>query len=235
MAGDLNLKKSWNPALMKNQKKIWQDEQDKLQEIKQIKQLQQEYHQENEYKSLLTLQYGEGFDKKDLNNNEKLKLNKLNWMYDDMPKKDDEEVEGENGFVDSNEEFLDGKNEVENLLNGNKSFSKSTKDKKSSSFANDNLNQILNVGKSITNSNNNIDDPLLKIKQERYQRQKPSPSLSSSHSHRSRESSSIRHKDDHRIHKESSSRHSSSSHSSSSHRSSSHRSSSHRHHHSNFY
>lgn len=37
MAGDLNLKKSWNPALVKNQQKVWEEEQQKLDELKRIK------------------------------------------------------------------------------------------------------------------------------------------------------------------------------------------------------
>ena len=43
MAGDLNLKKSWNPQLVKNKQKVWQQEQEKLDEFKKIKELNQEF------------------------------------------------------------------------------------------------------------------------------------------------------------------------------------------------
>lgn len=57
MAGDLNLKKSWNPALVKNQKKVWEEEQNKLKELKRIKELNQEFQKEQEYRNLLKLAF----------------------------------------------------------------------------------------------------------------------------------------------------------------------------------
>lgn len=103
MAGDLNLKKSWNPALVKNQQKVWEEEQQKLDELKRIKERNQEYKQEQEYLELLKLQHGDQFQIKDLNKQQKLKISKLNWMYDDVPFEGNEKVEeNSSGFIESN-------------------------------------------------------------------------------------------------------------------------------------
>ncbi|ABN66778.2 predicted protein [Scheffersomyces stipitis CBS 6054] len=180
MAGDLNLKKSWNPALVKNQKKVWEEEQNKLKELKRIKELNQEFQKEQEYRNLLKLQYGEDFNEGDLKKNEKLKLSKLNWMYDDMPKTD-EPTENSSGFTESNEEFLEGKTKVENLLNGNKAFNRNK--------PSDNINRIINVGKTVSSDNKVAqEDPLLSIRsqQQRIIRNQQEKMI---HSHRSRESS----------------------------------------------
>ncbi|KAK6457092.1 uncharacterized protein RJT20DRAFT_37097 [Scheffersomyces xylosifermentans] len=178
MAGDLNLKKSWNPALVKNQKKVWEEEQNKLKELKRIKERNAEYEKEQEYRNLLKLQYGEDFKQEDLKKGEKLKLSKLNWMYDDMPKVDDPK-ENSSGFIESNEEFTEGKSKVENLLNGHKSFSYNK--------TNDNINRIINLGKTPAPRDEKriaMDDPLLSIKNEQL-KHRSAPV----HSQRSRESS----------------------------------------------
>ncbi|KAK6197378.1 uncharacterized protein RJT21DRAFT_3476 [Scheffersomyces amazonensis] len=221
MAGDLNLKKSWNPALVKNQKKVWQEEQNKLAEFKQIEKLEDEFKSEQEYKHLLKLQYGDDFKVSDLKGKEKLKLNKLSWMYDDMPKTDEAEVENEAGFIES-KEFTEGKNEVENLLNGNKSFNKT------SGTTTTSLDNILNVGRGGIKQSVVSDDPLLKIRQEKRKQMSSNKLSASRHSHRSRErdSSSARSDKDkpYKVRKESSPSHS--------HRSSSSSTSRHHHHHS---
>lgn len=165
MAGDLNLKKSWNPALVKNQSKVWEDEQAKLTELKKIREINSELQKEQEYKRLLQLQHGEEFSEKDLNKGEKLKLNKLNWMYEDMPFESDpaSEKTNEGGFIEHNTEFLEGKAQVENLLQGKKSF-------KRDQGSGDNISRILNVGKTTVGApSSRKDDPLLMIKRERMQ------------------------------------------------------------------
>lgn len=165
MAGDLNLKKSWNPALVKNQSKVWEDEQAKLTELKKIREINSDLQKEQEYKRLLQLQHGEEFSEKDLNKGEKLKLNKLNWMYEDMPFESDpaSEKTNEGGFIEHNTEFLEGKAQVENLLQGKKSF-------KRDQGSGDNISRILNVGKTtVATPSSRKDDPLLMIMRERMQ------------------------------------------------------------------
>ncbi|CAH6721241.1 pre-mRNA-splicing factor Cwc25p [[Candida] jaroonii] len=79
MPGDLNLKKSWNPALVKTQAKIWQQEQKTLEEFNKIKQREEELKKEKELNDLIALKYKFNDN---MNKQDKLKLNKLNWMYD---------------------------------------------------------------------------------------------------------------------------------------------------------
>jgi len=117
MAGDLNLKKSWNPALVENQQKVWEEEQQKGHYVWANKAELEKYKQEQEYLELLKLQHGDQFQIKDLNKQQKLKISKLNWMYDDVPFEGNEKVEeNSSGFIESNVEFTDGKSKVENLL-----------------------------------------------------------------------------------------------------------------------
>ncbi|KAH3684020.1 hypothetical protein WICPIJ_004992 [Wickerhamomyces pijperi] len=66
--GDLNLKKSWNPALMKNQQKVWEAEKSALEERKKIQERQKEIRKERELDELRQLQG-------------KHKSNRLDWMY----------------------------------------------------------------------------------------------------------------------------------------------------------
>lgn len=167
MAGDLNLKKSWNPALVKNQQKVWKEEQQKLDELKKIKEKNYEYKQEQEYRELLKLQYGDNFDSKDLKKLEKLKLSKLNWMYDDIPFENNEQVEeNSSGFIESSLEFTEGKSKVENMLNGNQVVSR----KRDRNDTSDRINKIIGVGISKQQKTTSyLDDPLAKIKQQQQQ------------------------------------------------------------------
>ncbi|AOW29817.1 pre-mRNA-splicing factor CWC25 [Candida albicans L26] len=188
MAGDLNLKKSWNPALVKNQQKVWEEEQQKLDELKRIKERNQEYKQEQEYLELLKLQHGDQFQIKDLNKQQKLKISKLNWMYDDVPFEGNEKVEeNSSGFIESNVEFTDGKSKVENLLKGNHVVGK----KRDGSGTSDRINKIIGVGMTKSSKVSYSDDPLLKIKQQQQQAQRVARKQhpSDKHSHRSRHSS----------------------------------------------
>lgn len=207
MAGDLNLKKSWNPALVKNQSKVWEDEQAKLAELKKIREIDSELKKEQEYKRLLQLQHGDEFNQKDLNKGEKLKLNKLNWMYEDMPFEEPSETAKAGGFIEHDSEFLQGKEQAENLLQGKKSF-------KREQGPGDNISRILSVGKSVAAPTNRKDDPLLMIKKQRIQAvrgndrahnekapekdaTRPRESHSTSRHHRSE---SLRHKSESRTH-----------------------------------
>lgn len=167
MAGDLNLKKSWNPALVKNQQKVWKEEQQKLDELKKIKEKNYEYKHEQEYRELLKLQYGDNFDSKDLKKLEKLKLSKLNWMYGDIPFENNEQVEeNSSGFIESSLEFTEGKSKVENMLNGNQVVSR----KRDRNDTSDRINKIIGVGISKQQKPTSYsDDPLAKIKQQQQQ------------------------------------------------------------------
>jgi hypothetical protein len=178
MPGDLNLKKSWHPGLMKNQKKLWEQEQEALGEHLKIKAKSEELKKEKEKQELIKLQYG------DANNvpiKVKRELNNLNWMYDDSKSGNKSNSE----FNDMDDEFLLGKRKVENMLSGNKYI-----DTKETSRFEEAISSSNNGDKNIQN------DPLIRIKNEqlkKYQSVKDSGRHSSKDRHRSRDRSPNRH------------------------------------------
>lgn len=200
MAGDLNLKKSWNPALIKNQQKVWELEQKKLKELKESKEKNFEFKKEQEYLDLLKLQYGENFSKDQLSSNEKLKVNKLSWMYEDVPfEKQETELMNSGGFIETTEEFTEGKTEAESLLSGNRAFKK----RDANGFSNDRMNKVIGLGLKKSNASNYGDDPLAIIQKQQMQKrsQKQGETLRASSSKHDDEASRTSHggnKDHHR-------------------------------------
>ncbi|KAF7580116.1 N-terminal domain of CBF1 interacting co-repressor CIR family protein [Clavispora lusitaniae] len=153
MPGDLNLKKSWNPALVKNQKKVWEREQEALKEYQSIKQRSKEIAQEREKEELIRLQYGN--DTKNLPTKQKLELNKLSWMYEDVGNTKEPKV-NEAGFREVEEDFLKDKDEVERLLKGSGAMKK----KPVSRF-----DQVTKVGKSNYESESIIEKERNRLKE----------------------------------------------------------------------
>ena len=118
MPGDLNLKKSWHPGLVKNQEKVWQREQDALKEHQRIKERQRELEEERERHELVRLQYGDNLE--GLPASKRLELSKLDWMYTEGPRKND------SGFTELGE-YVEGKQRVEDMLSGKQIVGGSTK------------------------------------------------------------------------------------------------------------
>lgn len=157
MPGDLNLKKSWNPALVKNQKKVWEREQDALKEYQSIKQRSKEIAEEREKEELIKLQYGQ--DASALPTKQKLELNKLGWMYEDVGGTKEPEL-NEAGFREVEEDFLLKKEEVDQLLKSSASIRKRPDSR---------FDQVTKVG-SAKKLSSLDDDPLLKIQRERIRK-----------------------------------------------------------------
>lgn len=153
MPGDLNLKKSWNPALVKNQKKVWEREQDALKEYQAIKQRRKEIELEREKEELIKLQYGN--NPENLPTKQKLELNKLGWMYTDVPDAKEPEV-NESGFREVEEDFLGNKEDMEHLLKGGRAVKKQEL----------RFDKVSGVGQKRPASALS-DDPLLMIKREK--------------------------------------------------------------------
>ncbi|KAK9345334.1 Pre-mRNA splicing factor-domain-containing protein [Lipomyces starkeyi] len=101
MGGDLNLKKSWHPGLMRNQEAVWKREQEALEERKKIAERQREIQEERERNELQALQEAAGGKKR---------VDRVEWMYS-APQG------GNMGVTSEVEAFLMGKNTVEELLN----------------------------------------------------------------------------------------------------------------------
>lgn len=171
MPGDLNLKKSWNPALMKNQKKIWEREQDALKEHQAIKQRTKEIALEREKEEMIRLQYGD--DLSNLPQKQKLELSKLGWMYTDMPKDSDDD----NGFKEVEEDFLENTAQVEQLLQGNKPALQSMASR---------FDKVASVGAGRASTSLN-DDPLLQIKKQQRVVQRAKRDVSPERSRHSRD------------------------------------------------
>ncbi|EPY49435.1 complexed with Cdc5 protein Cwf25 [Schizosaccharomyces cryophilus OY26] len=142
--GDLNMKKSWHPLLMRNQERVWKEEQTHKEELKRVEQLRREIEEERQLLELQRLQEAAGGKKR---------KDHVEWMYAvptaEGPKRDSSEME----------EFLLGKRRLDDLL------SDKVEDQKNS------LNKTEFI--SLQNANSVQDtqakvrlDPLLAIKQQ---------------------------------------------------------------------
>ena len=99
--GDLNLKKSWHPALFKNQERVWLEEKRALEERKRTEQMRKEIAEERERKELERM-HAERTGKKI--------VDRVEWMY---------AAPGSNGDANAGEEmesYLLGKRRLDKLL-----------------------------------------------------------------------------------------------------------------------
>ncbi|KAH7057324.1 Pre-mRNA splicing factor-domain-containing protein [Macrophomina phaseolina] len=100
MGGDLNLKKSWHPLLMSNQRRVWEEEQKALEERKRIDQMMKERAEERAIQELQEMQEAAGGKKR---------LNRVDWMYSGPSS-------GQTGTTEEMEGYLLGKRRVDNLI-----------------------------------------------------------------------------------------------------------------------
>ncbi|KAG0123952.1 Pre-mRNA splicing factor-domain-containing protein [Tuber indicum] len=102
MGGDLNLKKSWHPHLLKNQERVWQEEKKALEERKRIDQWRKEREEERQLQELRHLQAAAGG---------KQAVDRVDFLYSGPSQGMDrttEEMEG----------YLLGKRRIDGLLKG---------------------------------------------------------------------------------------------------------------------
>jgi Pre-mRNA splicing factor/N-terminal domain of CBF1 interacting co-repressor CIR len=102
MGGDLNLKKSWHPVLMSNQKRVWEEEQKALEERKKIDQIMKERAEERQIQELQDLQEAAGGKKRQ---------SRVDWMYNGPSS-------GQAGTTEEMEGYLLGKRRIDGLLKG---------------------------------------------------------------------------------------------------------------------
>ncbi|KAI9715213.1 MAG: Rho GTPase [Chrysothrix sp. TS-e1954] len=98
--GDLNLKKSWHPGLLSNQKKVWEEEKKALEERRKIQQLTRERDEEREVQQLQDMQEAAGGKKR---------LNRVDWLYSGPSS-------GQGGTSEDREAYLLGKRRIDNLI-----------------------------------------------------------------------------------------------------------------------
>lgn len=105
--GDLNMKKSWHPALLVNQDKVWQAEKKASEERKALRQLQKERDEERQLAELQRLQEAQTGKKR---------VEKLDWMY--AAPSTSEGAMGGGRTERELEDYLLGKKRVDEALRG---------------------------------------------------------------------------------------------------------------------
>ena len=98
--GDLNMKKSWHPLLMKNQERVWLEEKKALEEKKKLDQLRKEKEEERQLQELQRLQEEQTGKKR---------ADKLEWMYTTP-------ATGNSQNANELEDYLLGKKRVDKML-----------------------------------------------------------------------------------------------------------------------
>ena len=141
--GDLNLKKSWHPVLMSNQRRVWEEEKKALDERKRIEQMMKERQEERNIQEIQEMQEAAGGTKR---------AQRVEWMYSGPSA-------GQAGTTEEMEGYLLGKRRIDGLIKGteNKKLEKaSTED---SFMALQNANTLRDTAAKIR------EDPMLAIKQ----------------------------------------------------------------------
>ena len=103
MGGDLNLKKSWHPVLMSNQKRVWAEEKKALDERKKTEQVLKERAEERAIQDLERLQETAGGRKR---------VDRVDWMYNGPGTGGP----GAGGVTEEMEGYLLGKRRLDGLV-----------------------------------------------------------------------------------------------------------------------
>lgn len=144
MGGDLNLKKSWNPVLQKNQEKTWLAEKKALEERKRIDQMMRERQEERQMLEIQQLQEAAGGKKR---------ANRVDWMYAGPSN-------GQLGTTEEMEGYLLGKRRIDGLIKGTENQKLEKSAKQDSFMAVQNANTVRDTAAKIR------EDPMLAIKKQ---------------------------------------------------------------------
>ncbi|KAF9225422.1 hypothetical protein BS17DRAFT_778568 [Gyrodon lividus] len=140
--GDLNMKKSWHPLLLKNQERVWLEEKKALEEKKKLDQLRKEKEEERQLQELQRMQEEQTGKKR---------TEKLEWMYTTP-------ATGSNQNPNDLEDYLLGKKRVDKILTADENAKLGASHK--SFIAVQNANTVRDVAAKIR------EDPLLAMKQQ---------------------------------------------------------------------
>jgi Pre-mRNA splicing factor/N-terminal domain of CBF1 interacting co-repressor CIR len=144
MGGDLNLKKSWHPQLLTNQKKVWEEEKKALEERKRIEQMMKERQEERAIQELQQLQEAAGGRKR---------MARVDWMYSGP-------ASGQAGTTEEMEGYLLGKRRIDGLVKG-------TDNQKLEKSSNEEAFMVVQNANTARDTASKIrDDPLLAIKKQ---------------------------------------------------------------------
>ena len=143
MGGDLNLKKSWHPVLMSNQRRVWEEEKKALDERKRIEQMMKERQEERAIQEIQDMQEAAGGTKR---------AQRVEWMYSGPPA-------GQQGTTEEMEGYLLGKRRIDGLIKG-------TENKKLEKGASEESFMALQKANTVRDTAAKIrEDPMLAIKQ----------------------------------------------------------------------
>ncbi|KAG6879855.1 hypothetical protein C0992_010524 [Termitomyces sp. T32_za158] len=140
--GDLNMKKSWHPLLLKNQERVWLEEKKALEEKKKLDQLRKEKEEERQLQELQRLQEEQTGKKR---------TEKLEWMYATP-------ATGSSQNTNDLEDYLLGKKRVDKILTADENAKIGASHK--NFIAVQNANNARDIAAKIR------EDPLLAIKQQ---------------------------------------------------------------------
>ena len=144
MGGDLNLKKSWHPVLMSNQRRVWEEEKKALDERKRIEQMMKERQEERQIQELQEMQEAAGGKKR---------LNRVDWMYSGPSA-------GQTGTTEEMEGYLLGKRRIDGLIKGTENKKLEKKADEDSFMALQHANTLRDTASKVR------EDPLLAIKKQ---------------------------------------------------------------------
>ncbi|CEJ59237.1 Putative Pre-mRNA-splicing factor cwc25 [Penicillium brasilianum] len=146
MGGDLNLKKSWHPSLLRNQERVWQQEKRALDERKKTEQLRREREEERQIQELQRLQEASG---------KSAPQSRVDWMYQAPSSSTghySEEMEG----------YLLGKRRIDGILLKNDTDNQ--KLEKGADVVGANATAGPSVGSARDTMTKVLNDPLLEVK-----------------------------------------------------------------------
>ena len=144
MGGDLNLKKSWHPVLMSNQRRVWEEEKKALDERKRTEQRIKELKEERAKEEIQAKLEAAGSRKR---------VDRVDWMYQGPSS-------GQAGTTEEMEGYLLGKRRIDGLIKGtdNKKLEKQASE--DSFMALQNANTLRDTASKIR------EDPMLAIKKQ---------------------------------------------------------------------
>lgn len=162
--GDLNMKKSWHPLLMKNQERVWKEERKALEERKKTAQLQKELAEERQLQELQRIQAEQGGGRRE---------ERVEWLYATP-------ASGAAINAEEQEAYLLGKKTVDKLFREKdaaklqaRAASKADADKAGGGFI-----SLQNANTARDTASKIREDPLLAIKQQEqlaYEKMKKNP------------------------------------------------------------
>ncbi|TVY51119.1 Pre-mRNA-splicing factor CWC25 [Lachnellula cervina] len=144
MGGDLNLKKSWHPVLMSNQRRVWEEEKKALDERKRTEQRIKELKEERAKEEIQNKLEAAGSRKR---------VDRVDWMYQGPSS-------GQTGTTEEMEGYLLGKRRIDGLIKGTENKKLEKQASEDSFMALQNANTVRDTASKVR------EDPMLAIKRQ---------------------------------------------------------------------